>query len=80
MNRLRYIMVVALTTAVLVFAIQNLDTVAVSALFWEVRTSVSLIVLGPFLVGLLAGVALTVLTQRRTASNAERAELGGDIA
>jgi uncharacterized integral membrane protein len=73
-------MVVALTTAVLVFAIQNLDTVAVSALFWEVRTSVSLIVLGPFLVGLLAGVALTVLTQRRTASNAERAELGGDIA
>jgi uncharacterized integral membrane protein len=80
MNRLRYIMVVALTTAVLVFAIQNLDTVAVSALFWEVRTSVSLIVLGPFLIGLLAGVALTVLTQRRTASNAERAELGGDIA
>jgi len=80
MNRLRYIMVVALTTAVLVFAIQNLDTVAVSALFWEVRTSVSLIVLGPFLIGLLAGVALTVLTQRRTASNAERAEPGGDIA
>jgi hypothetical protein len=28
MNRLRYIMVVVLTTAVLVFAVQNLHTVA----------------------------------------------------
>jgi uncharacterized integral membrane protein len=79
-NRLRYIMVVVLTAAVLVFAVQNLHTVSATALVWEVRTSVTLIVLGPFLIGLLAGVALTLVAQRRRASNAERAEPGGDMA
>ncbi|HUP52414.1 MAG TPA: hypothetical protein VM198_08055 [Longimicrobiales bacterium] len=80
MDRWRYIMVVALTTAVLVFAVQNLHAVSVTALVWEVRTSVTLIVLGPFLVGLLAGVALMLVSQRRRASNLEQVEPGGDVA
>jgi uncharacterized integral membrane protein len=65
MNRFRYLAVVALTAAVLVFAAQNLHSVAVQFLIWELHTSVALITLVPFLVGLLVALLGRLLFGRR---------------
>ncbi len=55
MNRFRYFSAVLLTAIVIFFALQNLDAVEVRLLLWRVEASISLIALGPFLVGLLLG-------------------------
>jgi uncharacterized integral membrane protein len=59
-NRIRYILVALLTTAILLFAVQNLRGVEVAFLMWQFRVSVSLIALTPFLAGLLVGAATTL--------------------
>lgn len=70
MSRLRYVSSVFLTAAVIFFALQNLDVVQVRFLRWRLNTSLSLVALGPFLVGLLLGgiTALYYARRRRTAS------------
>lgn len=65
MSRVRYIGAVLLTTLILVFALQNLGSVSVSMLLWDVNASVALIALGPFLVGFVVGSATTFIRARR---------------
>ncbi len=65
MERLRYVSVIVLTAVIVLFALQNLDAVAVTLLWWEFRTSVSLIALAPFLIGLLVGGATALYYRRR---------------
>ena len=59
------LLAVGLTAAVMLFAVQNLTSVPVAFLMWRTETSVSLIVLGPFLVGLLVGAVAGALRRGR---------------
>lgn len=65
MNRLRYFSAVFLTAAIIFFALQNIDAVEVRFLGWRFRASLSLIALGPFLVGLLLGGITALFYARR---------------
>lgn len=58
-DRIRLVLVAALTALVLLFALQNLHAVRIDVVFWQVEYSASLLVLGSFLVGLLVGGVTT---------------------
>ena len=64
-DRLQLVGAVILTTAILLFAYQNLDGVPIKFLIWEFTSSVSLVTLTTFLGGLLTGAAGVVLRQRK---------------
>ena len=55
MSRFRYISSAVLTAVVIAFAMQNLHAVDVGFLLWDFEASVSMIVLVPFLSGLILG-------------------------
>ena len=58
-DRIRLVLVAALTALVLLFALQNLHAVRIDVVFWQVEYSASLLVLGAFLAGLLVGGVAT---------------------
>ena len=64
-DRLQLVGAVVLTTAILLFAYQNLDPVPIKFLVWEFAGSVSLVTLSTFLGGLLTGAAAVVLRKRK---------------
>jgi len=63
-RRLRMAGAVALTAAVVVFAVQNLTGVTVKFLLWEFPASLALVVLAPFLLGLAVGTTAMALRGR----------------
>lgn len=65
MQRIRYFIVVVLTAAVIIFAMQNLHPVQVTFLVWGFETKVTLVTFVPFLAGLAVG-ALAALWWRRS--------------
>jgi uncharacterized integral membrane protein len=58
-DRMRLVLVAVLTALVLLFALQNLHSVRIDVVFWQVEYSASLLVLGAFLAGLLVGGVTT---------------------
>jgi uncharacterized protein HemY len=64
MRRIRDFLVVVLTAAVVVFAMQNLHPVQVTFLLWGFEAKVTLVTFVPFLAGLVVG-ALAILWWRR---------------
>ncbi len=76
MNRTGTLLTIGLTAAVLLFAVQNLTSVPVVFLMWHIETSVSLIVLGPFLMGLVVGAVATLLARARPPRAAPAAKAG----
>ncbi|UCF19409.1 MAG: DUF1049 domain-containing protein [Gemmatimonadota bacterium] len=79
MTRIREVLLMILTAAIIFFGWQNLDSVEVVFLFWRFSLPVALIALVPLLAGLLAGSVLTVLTisrrrRRRQTKAAEEAD------
>jgi uncharacterized integral membrane protein len=73
MNRAGPLLTIGLTAAVLLFAVQNLTTVPIVFLMWHIETSVSLVVLGPFLIGLLVGTLGGLRARGRRAGTAPAA-------
>jgi uncharacterized integral membrane protein len=55
MNRAYAMGAVALTAAVLIFAMQNLSLTTVEFIVWDIATPVSLVALAPFLAGIVIG-------------------------
>ena len=47
-----------------IFAIQNLQVVEVDFLFWSMKLSKFLIILGSYLMGILTGLGIVVLVKR----------------
>lgn len=70
-DRIRLVLVAALTALVLLFALQNLQTVQIDIVLWEIGASASLLVLGSFLVGLLVGGLATLYYKGRFWSERE---------
>ncbi len=64
-RRLRLVGAVALTALVVVFAVQNLAHVTVEFLLWEFPASIALVVLAPFLLGLVVGTTAMALRGRK---------------
>ncbi|UCF42029.1 MAG: LapA family protein [Gemmatimonadota bacterium] len=58
-DRVRLVLVAVMTALVLLFALQNLHTVRIDIVLWQVGASASLLVLGSFLVGLIVGGVTT---------------------
>ena len=46
---------------ILIFILQNLDVIAVDFLFWSIKVSLLLVILLPFVLGVLLGWLLTTL-------------------
>jgi uncharacterized integral membrane protein len=65
MRRIRDILVIVLTTAVVIFAMQNLHSVQVTFLLWGFEAKVTLVTFVPFLAGLVVGAA-AILWWRRS--------------
>ncbi len=74
MIRIRETILVVLTAVIVIFAFQNLYSVGVSFLVWELQTPVALIALVPLLAGLIVG-GTVVLVRRRTKAKAAAPEL-----
>jgi uncharacterized integral membrane protein len=73
LDRFRLIGAVLLTSAIIAFALQNLDPVDVTVLLWQFEAPVSLIALSTFLGGLVTGAAGMALRSRK-AKKALKAE------
>jgi uncharacterized integral membrane protein len=56
---------IILLVFLVIFAIQNTQSVAVKLLFWEISTSAVLTILASFLIGFLAGWLVGVLKTGR---------------
>ncbi len=76
-DRLQLVGAVILTTAILLFAYQNLDPVPIKFLVWEFVGSVSLVTLSTFLGGLLSGAAAVVLRKRKKKKELAKEDGGG---
>ena len=50
--------------AVIIFAVQNLQVVEVDFLFWSLKLSKFLIILGTYLMGMLTGWGIVALAKR----------------
>jgi hypothetical protein len=64
LQRIRYLLVIALTAAVVIFAMQNLHPVQVTFLLWGFQAPVTLVTFVPFIAGLIVG-AVAALWWRR---------------
>lgn len=73
MTRAREIVLILLTAAIIFFAYQNLGSVDVTFLFWDLQVPVALIALVPLLAGLVIGAGSTAVFIRRRSRRARAA-------
>ncbi len=71
MTRIREIILVVLTAAIVFFAFQNFATVEVAFLIWRFTVPLALIALVPLLAGLVIGGASMAVRMRRRRRAAE---------
>lgn len=50
--------------AIVIFALQNLEAVKVTFLFWSVNISIVLVIIGTYLLGMVSGWGLVELIKR----------------
>lgn len=67
-QRVRYLLVIVLTAAVVIFAMQNLHPVQVTFLLWGFQTQVTLVTFIPFIAGLIVGALAALWWRRRRPS------------
>ncbi|UCC48755.1 MAG: DUF1049 domain-containing protein [Gemmatimonadota bacterium] len=72
MTRVREIVLIVLTAAIILFAAQNVTAVDVVFLAWQFAIPVALIALVPLLAGLVAGAAGAAVLIRRRRRRAEQ--------
>jgi uncharacterized integral membrane protein len=72
MTRVREILLIVLTAAIILFAAQNVTVVDVVFLAWQFPIHVALIALVPLLAGLVVGAAGAAVLIRRRRRRAER--------
>lgn len=72
MTRVREIVLIVLTAAIIVFAAQNVSAVDVVFFAWQFPIPVALIALVPLLAGLVVGAAGAAVLIRRRRQRAER--------
>ncbi len=72
MTRVREIVLIVLTAAIILFAAQNVTAVDVVFLAWQFPIPVALIALVPLLAGLVAGAAGAAVLIRRRRRHAEQ--------
>ncbi len=64
----KVIALIVLLILLLIFAIQNTQTVALNFLFWKITTSAVLSILMSFIIGLLTGCLLMMLGRMKKKS------------
>ncbi len=66
MRNLTLILAVVLLLAVLIFAFQNRETVAVSFIAWSISVPKVFLILGTFVLGMASGSGLVLVLTRRS--------------
>ena len=71
LDRVKYVSVAVFSSAIVLFALTNLNTVEVRVIAWRFEAGVSLLILVPFLAGLLIGLWTGLLRRHGKAKKAK---------
>ena len=64
----KLIVLLVLSLLLVIFAVQNYDVVSIQFLFWSFQTSLTIILFGAFIIGVLVGL-IAVLVERKAITN-----------